>query len=98
MRKRAAIYARVSSQKQKEEETIDSQVQVLKQFGNQEGYQIPDNFVFLDNGVSGKGLNRPGLDELREVIRTEPLEAVLMYAPDRLARSYPHQLILLEDF
>jgi site-specific DNA recombinase len=54
--------------------------------------------VFLDNGVSGKGLHRPALDELRDVIRTERLEAVLMYAPDRLARSYPHQLILLEEF
>jgi site-specific DNA recombinase len=96
--KKAAIYARVSSQKQQEEETIDSQVDVLHLYAKQQGYQIPDNWIFLDNGISGTSLQRPALDELRDMIRQEPVEAILIYAPDRLARSYPHQLILLEEF
>ena len=98
MPKNAAIYARVSSQRQKEEDTIDSQVDALRQHAKQEGYSIPNQWVFLDEGVSGKSLHRPALDELRDMLRTEPLEAVFIYAPDRLARSYPYQLILLEEF
>ena len=98
MMKKAAIYARVSSQKQKDEETIDSQVNALIEFGAKEGYEIPHAYFFLDNGVSGQDLQRPALDELRDMIRTESVEAVLIYAPDRLARSYPHQLVLLEEF
>jgi site-specific DNA recombinase len=96
--KKAAIYARVSSQKQKEDETIESQELILQEFGLKEGYQIPETWLFLDNGVSGQTLQRPALDELRDLIRTEPVDMILIYAPDRLARNYPHQLILLDEF
>lgn len=98
MPKTAAIYARVSSQRQKEGDTIDSQLDALQLYAKKEGYVVPDSWVFLDDGVSGKTLHRPALDELRDLIRTEPLESILVYAPDRLSRSYPHQLILLEEF
>ena len=96
--KKAAIYARVSSKKQKEEETINSQIDVLLQYASNEGYQIPEAWMFLDDGISGEQLQRPSLDEMRDMIRTEPVDAVLIYAPDRLARKYSHQLILLEEF
>ncbi len=96
--KKAAIYARVSSQKQKEDETIESQELVLREFGLKEGYQIPETWLFLDNGISGQSLQRPALDDLRDLIRTESVDAILIYAPDRLARNYPHQLILLDEF
>jgi site-specific DNA recombinase len=96
--KKAAIYARVSSQKQKEDETIESQELILREFGIREGYHIPESWVFLDNGISGQSLQRPALDELRDLIRLEPVDAILIYAPDRLARSYPYQLILLDEF
>ena len=96
--KKAAIYARVSSQKQKDEETIDSQLDALKSFAEEHSYFIDDKHVFLDNGVSGSRLQRHALDELREVIRFETFEAVLFYAPDRLSRNYTHQLILMEEF
>jgi len=98
MMKKAAIYARVSSQKQKEGETIESQIYALRQFANNEGYEIPENWMFLDNGVSGSTLQRPALDELRDMIRIESVEVILIHAPDRLSRNYPHQLILLEEF
>jgi site-specific DNA recombinase len=96
--KKAAIYARVSSQKQKEDETIESQELILRDFGVKEGYQIPEKWIFLDNGISGQTLQRPALDELRDLIRVEPVDSILIYAPDRLARSYPYQLILLDEF
>lgn len=96
--KKAAIYARVSSQKQKDDETIESQELILREFGVKEGYQIPEAWIFLDDGVSGQSLQRPALDELRDLIRTEPIDAILIYAPDRLARNYPYQLILLDEF
>lgn len=96
--KKAVLYARVSSQKQKEDETIESQELILREFAVKEGYQIPESWIFLDNGVSGQSLQRPALDELRDLIRTEPVDAILIYAPDRLARSYPYQLILLDEF
>jgi site-specific DNA recombinase len=98
MMKKAALYARVSSQKQKEGETIDSQLHALQDFAHAERYEIPENWIFLDNGVSGTTLQRPALDELRDMIKTEPIEALLIHTPDRLSRSYPHQLVLLEEF
>lgn len=96
--KKAAIYARVSGSRQREEETIDSQVDAMRCYAKEQGYCVPENWVFLDDGVTGKTLQRPGLDELRDMICTESLDAILIYSPDRLARSYPHQLILLEEF
>ena len=96
--KKVAIYARVSSQRQKDEETIDSQVNSLLEFGAKQGFEIPENWIFLDNGVSGENMERAGLDDLRDMIKTESVDAILIYAPDRLSRSYPHQLILLEEF
>ena len=96
--KKAAIYARVSSQRQKDGDTIESQIEALKTFALQEGYTVPEKWLFIDNGVSGEMLDRPALDELRDVIRTEHMTAVLAYAPDRLSRKYSHQLILFEEF
>jgi site-specific DNA recombinase len=93
-----AIYARVSSQKQKEGDTIESQTKALRTFALQKGFDVPESKIFLDNGVSGSVLQRPALDELRDVIRTENLNIIFIYSPDRLSRDYTHQLILLEEF
>ena len=54
--------------------------------------------IFLDNGVSGSRLDRPALDRLRDQVRLGEFEAVVILSPDRLARSYPHQWVLLEAF
>lgn len=96
--KQIAIYARVSSQRQKEGDTIKSQVDSLLTYANQQGYKVNKNWIFIDDGVSGKTLQRPALDELRDMIRLEPIDCVLVYSTDRLARNYSHQLILLEEF
>lgn len=96
--KEAAIYARVSSHRQKEGETIKSQVDSLSSYAAEQGYHLNNSWIFLDEGVSGKNLQRPALDELRDMIRLEAVEYLLVYSTDRLARNYSHQLILLEEF
>jgi site-specific DNA recombinase len=96
--KKVAIYARVSSQKQKDEDTIESQIDALRHYAQKSEYTIQENLIFSDNGVSGSILQRPALDELRDMIRHEPVEVLLIYSPDRLSRNYTHQLILMEEF
>ncbi len=96
--KQAAMYVRVSSQNQKEDATIDSQIATLKQFANHKGYEIPSVWIFKDDGVSGATLNRPALETLRDCISDALLDTLFILSPDRLARSYPHQAILMEEF
>jgi site-specific DNA recombinase len=94
----AAIYARVSSDQQAERQTIDSQISDLKAHAAQDGYAVPDEYLFIDNGVSGTGLVRPALERLRDLIALSAIDIVYVHAPDRLARSYAHQVILIEEF
>src|SRR5215469_16015622 len=83
----AAIYARVSSDKQKEENTIASQTAALMEFARSQGYDVPREWIFEDEGFSGASLVRPGLERLRDLAAEGRLEAVLVYAPDRLANT-----------
>ena len=65
--KSAAIYARVSSEQQKEENTIASQTAALVEFAREQGFSVPDEWVIEDEGVSGASLLRPGLERLRDL-------------------------------
>ena len=94
----AAIYARVSSTKQKEDHTINSQISVLLAEAARRGWQIPEEWIFSDEGYSGASLDRPGLEAIRDLIYEGQLLHVLVYAPDRLARKYALQALLLEEF
>jgi site-specific DNA recombinase len=94
----AAIYARVSSEKQKEEQTIGSQREALKEYAKIQGYVIPDEWNFEDEGYSGASLQRPGLERLRDLSVEGQLEIILVYSPDRLSRKYAYQVLLLEEF
>jgi len=94
MRKLAAIYARVSSSKQKEDETIGSQVSALLRMAKDQNFTVPEGWVFKDEGFSGKTLHRPALDELRALIHEGEVNQVLIYSPDRLSRKYAHQLLV----
>src|ERR1700680_4224902 len=93
----AAIYARVSSDKQREEGTIASQTAALIDFAASRGYQVPTEWVFEDEGYSGASLVRPGLERVRDLAAEGQIEAVLVYAPDRLSRKYPYQILLIEE-
>ncbi|MFN2495835.1 MAG: recombinase family protein [Pseudonocardiaceae bacterium] len=93
----AAIYARVSSARQKEQQTIDSQTAALRAHAEQLGLEIPAQWVFCDDGHSGATLVRPGLEKLRDLVAQVPVEVVLGYSPDRLARKYAYQALLIEE-
>ena len=94
----AAIYARVSSARQKEQQTIGSQTAALRAHAGQLGLDVPERWVFCDEGHSGATLVRPALEKLRDSVAQLPVEVVLVYSPDRLARKYAYQALLIEEF
>jgi site-specific DNA recombinase len=96
--KNAAIYARVSSAQQKQEHTIASQTASLIAFAQEHGYHVPREWIFEDEGYSGANLQRPGLEQIRDLAAEGQLQAVLVYSPDRLSRKYAYQVLLLEEF
>ena len=93
----AAIYARVSSDKQKGEGTIASQTAALLEFAKNQGYEVPDEWVFEDDGYSGANLVRPGLEQVRDLAAQRQIQAVLAHSPDRLSRKYAYQVLLMEE-
>jgi len=95
--KTAAIYARVSSDRQREEQTIASQTSALRAYAAAHEYWVPEGSVFEDDGWSGATLVRPGLERLRDLAAQGHLEVLLVYSPDRLSRKYAYQVLLLEE-
>ncbi len=81
-----ALYARISSDRQKEEKTIASQTAALIEHAQKTAYIVPKEWIFEDEGYSGAVLVRPGLEKLRDMAATGQIEAVLIYSPDRLSR------------
>ena len=94
----AAIYARVSSEQQREENTVASQTASLIEFARSHDLEVPDAWVFEDEGYSGATLERPGLEKVRDLAAEGQIQAVLVYAPDRLSRKYAYQILLIEEF
>ncbi len=94
----AAIYARVSSDRQRREQTIQSQTVALRELATERGLLVPEDLVFEDEGVSGATLRRAGLERLRDLAVEGRFEVILCHAPDRLARRYAYQVLLLEEF
>ena len=97
-KERIALYARVSSSKQAEEKTIESQLAALEEYASAHQYSVEADFIFQDNGISGSTLERPALDALRDRALKGQIDKVLILCPDRLARKHAHQLILVEEF
>ena len=94
---RTAIYARVSTQRQAQAQTIEQQLSRLRAYISEQGWSLEPEHVFLDDGYSGAKLNRPGLDSLRDRAALAEFDVVLMTEPDRLARDYVHQMLVIED-
>uniref|UniRef100_UPI0019046C81 recombinase family protein n=1 Tax=Streptomyces adelaidensis TaxID=2796465 RepID=UPI0019046C81 len=82
-----AIYARVSSARQKKDQTIGSQTAALRAHAAEKRLELPEEWVFEDEGHSGATLVRPALERLRDLVAQVGVEVVLCYAPDRLARK-----------
>jgi site-specific DNA recombinase len=94
----AACYARVSSQQQADANTIASQVEALRDRVRADGLKLDSECCFLDEGYSGATLLRPALERLRDQAAAGVLDRLYVHSPDRLARSYAYQVLLLEEF
>ncbi len=86
------LYARVSSEKQAQTNTILSQVEALETKIN------IDEFKFIDNGYSGSNLTRPALEKLRDRVSLSEIDKIYIHSPDRLSRKYAYQMLLIEEF
>jgi site-specific DNA recombinase len=95
---RAAIYARVSTERQGRNQTIDSQLTALRAWVASAGHELLEAHVFRDEAFSGSRLDRPALDALRDAVRDAAVEIIAVLSPDRLARKYAYQVLLLEEF
>src|ERR1700680_2122837 len=94
----AAIYARVSSEQQREANTIASQTASLIEVAQGHDLEVPKEWVFEDDGYSGATLERPGLERVRDLAAEGQIQVVLAYSPDRLSRKYAYQVLLIEEF
>jgi site-specific DNA recombinase len=92
-----AAYARVPTQRQVEEQTITQQVERLQAHACAEGWTLSVHHLYHDEGYSGARIDRPALDRLRDAAERGEFQAVLVTVPDRLARRFVHQTLLLEE-
>ena len=93
-----ALYVRVSTSRQQQTQTIEQQLDRLRaKVAAEPDWHLTDEHVYRDDGYSGASLNRPGLDRLRDHAALGALELVLLTAPDRLARKYVHQVLLIDE-
>lgn len=95
---RAAFYARVSSEQQAATHTIESQVSALTDRARSEGTPVPPERQFIDDGISGATLARPTLDRLRDLAPVGAIDRIYVHSPDRLARKYAYQVLLLDEW
>jgi site-specific DNA recombinase len=93
----AAIYARVSSEQQREAHTIGSQTTALIELAKTLDLEVPTAWIFEDDGYSGATLERPGLERVRDLAAEGQIQVVLVYSPDRLSRKYAYQILLIEE-
>jgi site-specific DNA recombinase len=95
---RVALYVRVSTGRQQQTQTIEQQVAQLRAYvAARPGWRLGEEHVFRDDGHSGATLDRPGLDALRDQAARAAFDLVVVCAPDRLARNFVHQMVVLEE-
>ena len=94
----SGLYARVSSETQARERTIESQLEDLVARALADGVPVPPELVFIDDGYTGSTLVRPALERLRDVAAAGAIDRLYVHCPDRLAREFAHQLLLIDEF
>lgn len=95
--KQAALYARVSSEQQAEAKTIESQVADIRERIAADGFDLTSVLGFIDDGYSGSTLVRPALERLRDVAAAGGMDRLYVHSPDRFARNYAYQVLLMEE-
>jgi site-specific DNA recombinase len=93
-----AFYVRVSTSRQQQQQTIEQQLSRLRDYVvTHPDWHVAEEHIYRDDGYSGATLNRPGLDRLRDRAAMAAFECILITAPDRLARNYVHQMLLVDE-
>ena len=92
-----ALYARVSSERQVQTNTIDSQINELRNRIKNDGHILLDDYTYIDDGYSGSTLLRPALEQLRDDASNHLFDCIYVHSPDRLARKYAYQYLLTEE-
>jgi site-specific DNA recombinase len=95
---RAAFCARVSSQQQATAHTIESQITALVERAQTDGFPVPPERRFIDEGYSGATLIRPAMDKLRDLAALGGIDRIYVPSPDRLARNYAYQVLLMDEW
>jgi len=95
---RAAFYARVSGEQQAAAHRIESQIAALSERASNDGTPVPTERRFVDDGYSGATLIRPALDRLRDLVNVGAIDRIYVHSPDRLARNYAYQVLLLDEW
>lgn len=93
--KKAVLYARVSSDQQKKEGTIESQILELKKQVVDSGDVLVKEYI--DDGYSGARLDRPGMDLLRNDLKTNLFDTIYVLNTDRIAREVTYQTIIIAE-
>ncbi len=88
------IYARVSSNDQ----NVDTQLLPLRDYCQRIGYRVVEEYVYVDDGYSGKDDKRPQFERLLSDIRANKLDCLVVYKLDRIGRSLKHLLNLFDEF
>ncbi len=94
----AGFYARVSSDGQTRGNTVASQVAALRERSTADDAVVGPDHSYVDEGWSGTVLARPALERMRDAIAAGELDRIYVLAPDRLARRYAYQVLLVEEF
>ncbi len=95
---RVATYARVSTDQQAQQQTIVSQVEAIKERMVQDDVRFDNDLCFCDDGFSGETLQRPALERLRDQVAAGAIDRLYVHSPDRLARKYAYQVLVVEEF
>src|SRR3954470_21572787 len=94
---RVALYARVSGEQQVQDDTIASQLDLLERRILGDGLSVPPELRFVDDGYRGEDLLRPALERLRDIAAAGGIDRLYIECPDRLARDYPDQMVLVDE-
>ena len=92
-----ALYARVSSEQQASAHTVESQIAALVERIAADGCVVLPQLQFVDEGYSGATLVRPALEQLRDLAAAGELDRLYVHSPDRLARKYAYQVLLVDE-
>jgi site-specific DNA recombinase len=94
--KLTATYARVSTARQEEEQTVKTQMSAVNDLlAKRTDLKVVE--AYTDEGWSGDILTRPALDKLRQDAKAKRWQVLVVYDPDRLARRYSYQELVMDE-